>query len=403
MMKFFVNRLSIFVFFMFVASCHNAISQKKNKPFLPKYETLLRKALEKSGDRKDSLRYVLNTVPKNQLEGASFLIAYMPERDLKSLSVKFIKDQIAGAYKVRSQYPWCAKLPDSIFFNEVLPYYSYDEDRDNWRNEFYTKFSPLVKDSKNIHQAIDAVNKNIRDILLVDYNVKRSKTNISPFQAIKEKMATCTGLSILLVDAFRSVGIPARTAGTPMWTNMRGNHNWVEVWIDGEWFFTEYYPDALNKSWFLADAGKADEKNPEFWIYASSYKPKDTYFRMVWATASKDVHAENVTKRYISLYEKQQAAEELKPDEVYVNLTLYSKKSEKDLQRVSEKVTLKQQNKEVNFGFSPSQTDDLNKFLKFRVKKNAQYQIIYTDTKGATKNTDIAIGDKEELIKLYKE
>src|SRR3990167_10696691 len=130
-MKNFANRLSIFVFFLIVAGCQTVVSQKKNRAFLPKYEALLTKALEKSGDRKDSLRYVLNTVPKNQLEGVSFLISYMPERDLKSLSVKFIKDQIAGAYKVRSQYSWCAKLPDSIFFNEVLPYYSYDEDRDN--------------------------------------------------------------------------------------------------------------------------------------------------------------------------------------------------------------------------------------------------------------------------------
>src|SRR6478735_7223849 len=287
-MKNFVKALSFFVFFLIVAGSQNVVAQKKNKPFLPKYEALLTEALTKSGDRKDSLRYVLNTVPKNQLEGASFLIAYMPERDLKSLSVKFIMDQIEGAYKVRSQYSWCAKLPDAIFFNEVLPYCNFDETRDNWRNDFYNKFSPLVKDCKNVYQAIDSVNKNIRNILLVDYNVKRSKVNISPLQSIKEKMATCTGLSFLLVDAFRSVGIPARMGGTPMRTNLKGNHNWVEVWIDGEWYFTEYYPDALNKSWFLADAGKADESNPKFWIYAASYKPKDTYFPLIWNKGSKE-------------------------------------------------------------------------------------------------------------------
>ena len=32
-------------------------------------------------------------------------------------------------------------------------------------------------------------------------------------------VATCTGLSILLVDACRSVGVPARIAGTPLWSN----------------------------------------------------------------------------------------------------------------------------------------------------------------------------------------
>ena len=257
-----------------------AFSQIKNRIFLPKYEALLHTALEKSGDRKDSLQYFLNTVPKKHYEGASFLIAYMPERDLKTLSIPYISDQIEGAYKAREEFSWCAKLPDSIFFNEVLPYYCFDERRDNWRNDFYLKFSSVVKDCKDIRQAIKAVNANIRDILLVDYNINRSIVNISPFQSRKEKMAPCTGLSFLLVDAFRSVGIPARIVGTPMWTNMKGNHSWVEVWVDGQWYFTEYHPEDLNKAWFVADAGRADMSNPRQRIYASSYKPKDTYLRL---------------------------------------------------------------------------------------------------------------------------
>ena len=396
-MKIIRRIIFVFVFMPFVVC-----GQNKNRPFLPKYDALLKKSLEKSGERKDSIRYVLNTVPKEQFEAVSFLISYMPERDLKTLSVKFIKDQIEGAYKAKKEFPWCAKLPDSIFFNEVLPYYSFDENRDNWRNDFYTKFSPLVKECKDMRQAIKLVNKNIRDILQVDYNTKRSIVNISPFQSIKEKMATCTGLSFLLVDAFRSVGIPARMAGTPMWTNMKGNHSWVEVWVEGEWYFTEYYPDDLNKSWFLADAGKADESNPKHWIYASSYKPKGTYFRLEWNTNSQEIHAENVTKRYVQLYEKQRALENLKNDEVWISIQLYNSKSDKDLKRVSERISLKQNNKEIDFGYSPSAIDDLNRFLKFKVKKNSTFKIIYTDFKGEIKQTEIAVQDKEEFFKLYK-
>lgn len=336
-----------------------------------------------------------------QYEAASFLIAYMPERDLKSLSIPYIQDQLDGAYKVRKEFPWCAKLPDSIFFNEVLPYYCFDEDRDNWRNDFYLKFAPLVKDSKDVRQAIKAVNANIRNILSVDYNTNRSIVNISPFQSMKEKMATCTGLSFLLVDAFRSVGIPARMAGTPMWTNMKGNHSWVEVWVDGEWYFTEYYPEDLNKSWFIADAGRADISNPRHWIYASSYKPKETYFQLEWDTLSKAVHAENVTKRYIEVYEKQQLLENLKPDEVWISLQLY--KSDKDLQRVSEKIAIVKEGKELDFGYSPSPIDDLNKFLKFKVAKNNSYQLVYSDAEGKEKHIDITVKDKEELFKLYKD
>ena len=387
--------------FVFIIIPFFAFSQIKNRAFLPKYDALLHTALEKSGERKDSLQYFLNTVPMRQYEAASFLIAYMPERDLKSLSIPYIQDQLDGAYKVRKEFSWCAKLPDSIFFNEVLPYYCFDEDRDNWRNDFYLKFAPLVKDSKDVRQAIKAVNANIRDILSVDYNTNRSIVNISPFQSMKEKMATCTGLSFLLVDAFRSVGIPARMAGTPMWTNMKGNHSWVEVWVDGEWYFTEYYPEDLNKSWFIADAGRADISNPRHWIYASSYKPKETYFQLEWDTLSKAVHAENVTKRYIEVYEKQQLLENLKPDEVWISLQLY--KSDKDLQRVSEKIALVKEGKELDFGYSPSPIDDLNKFLKFKVAKNNSYQLVYSDAEGKEKHIDITVKDKEELFKLYKD
>ena len=58
---------------------------------------------------------------------------------------------------------------------------------------------------------------------------------------MRQGMASCTGLSILLVDALRSVGIPARFAGTASWHDDRGNHSWTEVRLDDGWHFTEFY------------------------------------------------------------------------------------------------------------------------------------------------------------------
>ena len=260
-----------------------------------------------------------------------------------------------------------------------------------------------MRNCKTVYEAIDSVNINIRDILEVDYNTKRSSVNISPFKAIEEKMATCSGLSFLLIDAFRAVGIPARIAGTPMWTNMRGNHSWVEVWIDGEWYFTEYYPDKLNKSWFLADAGRADPQKPLHWIYASSYKPGDTHFMRVWKLDAKDINAWNVTDRYIRLYQEQLESNLLKPDELMINIVLY-KTSEKETaeNRISKKVIIFKDDKQVDFGFSPQPTDDLNRFLKFRLKKNSSYRIEFEDAKGQIRKVDLSTVNLEnELIKLY--
>ena len=54
------------------------------------------------------------------------------------------------------------------------------------------------------------------------------------------------GVSILLADALRSAGIPARVAGTPAWNGKteNGNHNWVEVYDHRSltWHFIEATP-----------------------------------------------------------------------------------------------------------------------------------------------------------------
>lgn len=369
------------------------------------YHTLLDTALINAGNNKNEIVLALKNSSKNQKEALAFLIAYMPKSDLKTLSAEFITDQVAGALKVREEFEWCKTLPDSIFLNEVLPYCSLDETRDNWRDSYYKRFSVYVKDCNNIREAIDSINMNIRTELGVNYNTKRSIVNISPFQAEKEKMATCTGLSFLLIDAFRSVGIPARIAGTPLWTNMRGNHSWVEVWIDGVWYFTEYYPDALNKSWFLGDAGKADPEKAIHWIYAASYKPADTYFPRVWKEKAKDIHGVNVTDRYISLYQKQLAGKKLAEDEILMDVVLYKVANlESAENRVSEKITVWDGDKKVVFGYTPMPTDDLNKYLKLKLKKDIEYRFDFVDRKGNTKTENIKFDDNsEKILKLTQD
>jgi transglutaminase-like putative cysteine protease len=396
-----INPLLIIIFISLVLACGSEY------PGIPvKYHSLLDSALNNAGNNSQVLKRVLDKARKGEREAAAFLIAYMPEKDLDTLSEKFILDQVEWAYKARNEFNWCSALPDSVFFNEVLAYYTLDERRDNWREDFYRKFSPLVKNCKTVYEAIDSVNIDIRKILQVEYNTKRSKVNISPFKAIEEKMATCTGLSFLLIDAFRSLGIPSRLAGTPMWTNMRGNHSWVEVWIDGKWYFTEYYPDKLNKSWFVADAGKADPENPEHWIYATSYKPAETSFPLVWNRASKEIHACNVTDRYIRLYQEQLEGNELKSDELIVNIVLYKDQEKTDLSegRVSEKVSVTDGGKVIDFGYTPGPTDDLNRFLKFRLKRNYHYAIMIDRTGEEPRKNDITTGvQSEERIKLYRD
>ena len=220
---------------LFLALCAFACSNNKYAGVPEKYYPLLDQALAKAGTNAAELQKALDEAPAAQKEGMAFLIAYMPERDLQELTAAFLLENAAYAYKAREQYPWAKAVPDSIFFNEVLPYVSLNEKRENWRPEFYERFSKYVAGCTTVFEAIDSINRNVRDEVLVDYNTEREKPDQAPFESMRQHMASCTGLSIILTDAFRAVGIPSRVAGTPNWHDERGNHNWTEVWADGNW------------------------------------------------------------------------------------------------------------------------------------------------------------------------
>ena len=121
-----MNKLiTLFILFAIAMGC------QQKYPGVPKsYHTLLDSAIVKAGENAAELQIALAESPESQKEGMAFLISYMPQSDLESLSAAFLLENTEYAYKARDKYSWCAALPDSVFFNEVLPYANISEDRD---------------------------------------------------------------------------------------------------------------------------------------------------------------------------------------------------------------------------------------------------------------------------------
>jgi transglutaminase-like putative cysteine protease len=258
------------------------------------------RALEKAKDNRAELEKVLTAVPKDQRKGMAFLIANMPDADLKSLKAEFLLSNTDLAYKARSEVAWGKDIPEELFLNDVLPYANVDEKREAWRKNFYEMCMPLVKDCKTPAEAAQKLNSEVFKKLKVKYSTERKAPNQSPSESIEQGKASCTGLSIVLSDACRAVCIPSRLVGTPMWANNRGNHTWVEIW-DKDWHFTgacEQDPKGLDRGWFVGDAAQATKDSVEHAIYAASFKKSKTYFPLVWNPDGRDVPAENVTERY---------------------------------------------------------------------------------------------------------
>lgn len=368
------------------------------------YHALIDRTIATAGDNAKELKKALKEVPRNEREGMAFLISYMPERDARSLSADFLLENVQYAYKARAEFPWAKEVPDSVFLNDVVAYANLNENRESWRKDFYERFKKYVAPCKTMREAIDSVNKNVRDELLVDYNTKREKPDQAPYESMRQHMASCSGLSILLTDAFRAVGIPSRVAGTPAWHDDRGNHNWNEVWIDGQWRFTEYYPsDDLDQSWFLTDAGKAIKEDVRKAIYAASFKPTGSYFPLVWDEDIRYVHAENVTDRYTSLYRAQLSAMPADGSHVALRVMVFKDKdhAEASGDRVATNLDVFKGEKQLYGGRSTGATQDMNDVLTFNVEKNQQYIVKFVNGKGEMQTQTVEVGDETTTLKLY--
>jgi len=250
----------------------------------------------------DNQQQWLDTIAKakpEHREALAFLLVNMPTRDLTSLKGEFLLQNITLAYEARAGHPWAAAVPQELFFNDVLPYANVNEKREDWRADFVKRFTPLVKDCKTAGEAVQILNREVFKAVNVKYHAtRRLKPDQSPSESMKIGYASCSGLSIILVDACRAVGVPARVVGTPLWWNSSGNHTWVEAW-DGQWRFVgAAEPGAFNKTWFADIASKADPAKPENRIYAVSFKQTPTPFVMVWNRSSKEYSAVDETSFY---------------------------------------------------------------------------------------------------------
>lgn len=261
-----------------------------------------RAAVSKAGTNGKQLARALDSVHGEERDGMEFLIAHMPPEDLASLSSAFLVENVTLAYQARRAAPWGSEIPEDVFLDALLPYSVIDERRDPWRKELRERCLSLVAGTRRPGEAATILNRELFPLLGVRYDVTRSRNNQSAREVMQEKKATCTGLSILLIDACRSVGVPARLAGTPLWADSSGNHSWVEVWDDG-WHFTgaaEPTDDRLDEAWFTERAAGATSQEPVHAIYAVVYRPTGVEFPHEWPGAVKTLHAVDVTKRYAS-------------------------------------------------------------------------------------------------------
>ena len=331
--------------------------------------TRINEALQRAGKNRPQIERALKECAEDQREGMQFLVAYMPQRDLQTLSARFLLDNVTLSYQTWRKSAWGRRVPRDIFFNYVLPYCSINEHRDNWRKDFHARFRERVEGAQTASQATAILNRTIFNEFNVRFSTKRPKADQSPYETISAGMASCTGLSVLLIDACRAVGIPARFVGTPRWSDNSGNHSWVEIWDQG-WHFTgaaEPAGEHLDRAWFTGRAATAKRDQRLHAIYAVSYKQTPLSFPLVWDAAIDYVYAVNVSDRYT------QKSKQLPVGTIRVAFRVVDNQAN---QRLAADFTLRDiSGKPVFKGTTKDERFDPNDHLTFPLKQGESYDV----------------------------
>jgi hypothetical protein len=260
----------------------------------------LARSLERAGDNAAELKRAIETIEPAFRADMEWLVATMPEIDLKALKAEFLVKNVRLAERARAEAPWGKAIPESIFRQYVLPYVNVNERRDDWRQDFFDRFTKEAWKFKDPIDATKWINDHLPDALNVHFHAtKRRKPDQSPYESMELNYASCTGLSILVIDACRACGIPARMVGCPAWKKVQGNHNWVEVWWDRWHNVGDSGSDPRGVDW--VEERCRTETDPDDWVhavYAAVWRPTNTKYPLVWAFEIEYVPAVNITRFY---------------------------------------------------------------------------------------------------------
>ncbi len=233
-------------------------------------------------------------------QAAAFLAEHRPERDA-DIDPEIVLEAIELSLRARETYPWAKELDGGLFFNDVLPYAVLDEERARSRRRVHALAAPIVEGASDATEAVQALNRELFRSTGVRYSTERRRANQNAIETLDLGLASCTGLSILLIEACRSVGIPARIAGVASWPGSGGNHAWVEIHDGQRWRFTgaaEYDAGGLDRAWFVGRARSTVPGHRLHGVWASSWRTTGDHYPLAWNIQDTGVPGVDVTPTY---------------------------------------------------------------------------------------------------------
>lgn len=280
---------------------------------------------------------------------------------------------------VSAQAAWQPEeVPDDIRRLYIDSNLVISEDPCDWRETVANIFRPAVEHCNSPREAVLYIAANMTNLTGVYYSIERRRADMNALEALAEKKVSCSGQTILMVCAYRSLGIPARAVGIPTWNHIRGNHSWPEVYLDGEWHMIEFNEKDFNTGWVMENIGMLDPNDPNQRILA--VHPAGTRDFPVYQKHR--IPATDVTERYNKLAADWYAKYGPAPHEQRLMVELVPRPE-------TEVLYLEMLDEEGNVMDTrplPIKTDDVRKFAVFAMPRAGKH---YLRLKGTTAKLEV--------------
>lgn len=243
----FFKASTVIVFSLIILSCNQQalITNKQRQDDINRM-LQVQQALTKNS--RTDIWSIFSRLSGNEKQAMEFLYAYMPLSDLADYTPEFFLGNVQQSLQARKETLWGTNIPEDVFLHFVLPVRVNNENLDSFRLVMYPE---IMKRIKGLSMKDAALEINHWCHEKVNYRGTDGRTS-APLSTISKTFGRCGEESTFTVAAMRTAGIPARQVYTPRWAHSDDNHAWVEVWIDGKWFYLgacEPEP-VLNKGWF---------------------------------------------------------------------------------------------------------------------------------------------------------
>ena len=184
-----------------------------------------------------------------------YLYVTAPYSDLVNYSFEEIQDFASHGLFLYNTLERVKELPEEMFLNYILDHRVNEEEVLPCRSFFWNELKDRIE-GKNAKDA--AIEVNYWCAEEATYHSGDDRT-LPALTVYRRGYGRCGEESVFLVNALRSVGIPARQVYVPRWSHCDDNHAWVELWCDGKWYFTGACEPLmiLNKGWFTNASSRA--------------------------------------------------------------------------------------------------------------------------------------------------